>query len=332
MDMQEKTRILTLLDKYMNGNATPEEERAAVDWLLLHAADPEYDELFSDALESITNDTTPEEMTRARKAMENTLTPPASTSSKKRGWGIAGWICSGIMAAAITLFALLQPNEEEIEWHEVYAQRGTTERITLPDGTSLWLNSDTKVIYPSAFKTKNRTIFIDGEVYADVTPDPDKPFIMSASDIRVKVHGTQFSLKAYSRSKNAEVALLSGSVTVEDRDSTKGFTKTLKPGEMIRYNKTFGTMEEYRIDPETYGAWQNNHNIRFINQTLEDISSDLERRFDVKIVIEDDTLARTQYYASFVNNEGLNRILEALNSNNMMKISKKYDTIVISPK
>ena len=236
------------------------------------------------------------------------------------------------MAASVAVIAfLLFTKEEPVQWQEIYTHRGETERIILADGTSLWINSDTKVIYPSRFDSNTRTIYVDGEIYADVTPDKQKPFIVSTSDVRVKVHGTQFSVKAFAEMDNVEVALISGSVTMEDCNSENGFSRTLKQGELVRYNKTFGTAEDYRIDPATYGAWQNNHNIRFINQSLADIAEDLEKRFDVEIVIEDDTLAQTQYYASFVNNEGLDKILSTLNSDRRMSISKKHDTIVISP-
>jgi ferric-dicitrate binding protein FerR (iron transport regulator) len=224
----------------------------------------------------------------------------------------------------------LSEQKETIQWHEVYAKRGETKEITLSDGTSLWLDADTKVIYPSEFTGDFRTIFVDGEIYADVTADKDRPFIVSTSEVNVKVHGTQFSVKAFAERQNVEVALISGSVTVEDKDS-EVFTRTLKPGELIRYNHQFRTIEEYNINPETYGKWQNNSNIRFINQSLEDIASELERHFNAKIVIEDPILAKTQYYASFINNEGLDKILNALNSNNTMTIAKRNDIIVISP-
>lgn len=312
-----KDRIKDILEKYMNGTADAAEEREALDWLLLHGAESEYDNIFEVLLEN--------EEAEIR-AEDTRIRIPARGRR-----GIWGWACSCILAAALAAGAFLWPAKESpVEWYEAYAGRGCTERITLADGTEIWLNSETKVIYPSEFHGDSRNIFIDGEVYADVTPDSEKPFTMTSSGIRVKVHGTRFSLKSYSGTANIEVALLSGSVTVEDKDDTKGFTKTMKPGEMIRYNRTYGTMEQYAIDPATYGPWQNNHNLRFINQSLEDIANDLERRFDVEIIIEDRALARTQYYASFVNNEGLDKILNALNSNGSMKISRRQDTIVIS--
>lgn len=319
----EEMRIFELLRKYMDRTASPEEEAIAAEWLQEHITDPMYDDIFDRLLERTPADRDNAGVKRGRQAIER----------KINGGRLLKWAAAFAVAAAVVAVVLFHAGlkPDSVQWHEVYAKRGHTERIVLPDGTSIWLNSDSKVIYPSAFNTDERTIFVDGEIYADVTSDKTKPFIVSASGVRVKVFGTQFGVKAYAESRNVEVALISGSVAVEDSDESKAFSRLMYPGEMIRYNKTFGTVEDYRIDTETYGPWQNNHNIRFINQTLEDIAADLERRFDVHIVIEDRTLAQTQYYASFVNNEGIDKILKALNSNSSMKITKKHDTIVISP-
>lgn len=324
--------ISETLEKYFDGNCTSGEEAAAREWLFDNIANPQYDALFERLLGRTRPDNDPESLKRSTACLDRFITAEQEYSRKqKRTRRIFGWLGTAVAASVAAIAFLLFTKEEPVQWQEIYTHRGETERIILADGTSLWINSDTKVLYPSRFNSNTRTIYIDGEIYADVTPDKHKPFIVAASDIRVKVHGTQFSVKAFSEMDNVEVALISGSVTMEDSNSENGFSRTLKPGELVRYNKTFGTAEDYRINPITYGAWQNNHNIRFINQSLADIAEYLEKRFDVEIVIEDGTLAQTQYYASFVNNEGLDKILSTLNSDRRMSISKKHDTIVISP-
>lgn len=326
--------IKTLLSKYMDGTCSKEEEKIARKWLDRHIADPAYDSLFEEMLEASESCDDKESLKRNWAHLNRCVDYENEQLRKTRKTRrIFRWINAGIVAAAASVvIAFLFPSEpkESVQWHEVYAKRGETKEITLSDGTSLWLDAGTKVIYPSEFTGDSRKIFVDGEIYADVTPDCTMPFIVSTSEINVKVHGTQFSVKAFAERQNVEVALISGSVTVEDKDS-EVFTRTLKPGELIRYNHQYRTIEEYNINPETYGKWQNNSNLRFINQSLEDIASELERHFNTKIVIEDPVLAKTQYYASFINNEGLDKILQALNSNNTMTISKRNDIIVISP-
>ena len=324
--------ISETLERYFDGNCTSGEETAAREWLFDNIANPQHDALFERLLSRTRPDNDPESLKRSAACLDRFITAEQEYSRKqKRTRRIFGWLGTAVAASVAAIAFLLFTKEEPVQWQEIYTHRGETERIILADGTSLWINSDTKVIYPSRFDSNTRTIYVDGEIYADVTPDKRKPFIVSASDIRVKVHGTQFSVKAFSERDNVEVALISGSVTMEDCNSENGFSRTLKPGELVRYNKTYGTVENYCINPETFGSWQNNHNIRFINQSLQDITQDLERRFNVNILIVDETLAKTQYYASFINNEGLDKILCALNGNKTMSISQKHDTIVISP-
>ena len=323
--------INTLLKKYMNDICNAEEERTARKWLEKHIADPAYDNVFEDILDSTPLSEDRSSMKRSWMQIEHLIEREADQRRQIiRHRRIGRWANVGIVAAAVSAFFVLFSAKEPVEWYEVYAGRGETEKITLCDGTNLWLNSGTKVIYPSRFDSNTRNIFVDGEIYADVTPDKEKPFIVSTSEVNVKVHGTQFNLKSFAEMQNTEIILISGSVTVEDNNK-EVFTRTLKPGELIRYNHQFETIEEYEINPDTYGSWKNSRNMRFVNQSLGDIAEELERHFDVEILIEDQTLADTRYYASFINNEGLDKILQALNSNNCMRISKRHDTIVISP-
>ena len=322
--------IKNLIRKYMAGECSAEEADAARKWLDEHIADPAYDEVFTELL----NDTTPSEAdgsmsrcwSRVEKFIESDIELHRTVRAQR---SFFRWAHLAVIAAACVAAFLFYKSEEPVVWNEMYAERGTTAHLQLPDGSSLWLNSGTKVIYPSRFSTQTRTIFVDGEVYADVSKDPEKPFIVSTSDINVTVHGTRFCVKSFADESNVEVALMSGSVTVEDTDR-EVFTKTLKPGELIRYNSKTESVEHYNINPKTYGNWNTTNDLRFINESLEDIVDELERHFNVKIVIADPALAKTQYYASFINDEGLDKILHALNSNNTMTISRRNDIIVIS--
>lgn len=324
--------IKLLLKKYMGGVCSKEEEKIARKWLDKHIADPTCDSIFEELLDATEPYNDKDSLEKNWSFLNRCIVYESEHHEKAKKtrrvfrWFNAAIVCASVVAVLLFSFRPKTP----VQWHEVYAKRGETKEIILSDGTSLWLDADTKVIYPSEFTGDTRKIFVDGEIYADVTADKNKPFIVSTSEINVTVHGTQFSVKAFAERPNVEVALISGSVTVEDKDC-KVFTRLLNPGELIRYNHQFRTIEEYNINPETYGKWRNKSNLRFINQSLEDIASELERHFNTKIMIEDPILANTQYYASFINNEGLDKILHALNSNNTMTISKRNDIIVISP-
>ena len=331
-------KINELLQKFTSNTCSVEEESAAKEWLMTNIANPAYDAEFEHLLDSTIPIENNESKLRVNQRLNRFVEAEIDQRKSNRIRKIAFGFLSTCACAAVALCLFLIHDKADqghkcpdpVVWHEAYAKIGETNWISLADGTRLWLNSGTKVIYPSSFNGDTRNIFIDGEIYAEVTSDMAKPFIVSSSGINVKVHGTQFSVKSFAGRENVEVALISGCVTMEDVKAENNFQRTLLPGEFVRYNTEIGTVESYSISPDTYGAWRNNHNIRYINHSLKDIVEDLSRRFKVNIVIEDQTLAKTRYYASFINNEGLEQILHALNHNNSMKISKRADTIIIS--
>ena len=121
-----------------------------------------------------------------------------------------------------------------MEWNDITIPNGTQQALTLSDGTVLHLNAGTRVIYPAQFTGDKREIFINGEVFADVAKDPDKPFIISAGDIQVEVLGTHH-FRAYNNLETVEVALVEGAVLFETENSQQ---ERLKAGEMVQYNRT----------------------------------------------------------------------------------------------
>ena len=102
---------------------------------------------------------------------------------------------------------------EQPEWVEVYAPYGQTRCITLPDGSRVWLNSGTYVFYPDRFD-RERQLFVSGEVYMDVTKDPERPFHVDTRNVSIRVLGTRFNLRSYNEDKYVETSLVEGSVAL----------------------------------------------------------------------------------------------------------------------
>ena len=334
MKIGKDKKMPDFVKDHLNGNTNPQTESAATAWLAAHINDSDFDAELDNLFDNVIPDNDADSFEQSKRKIDAFIEFECDFKKKEhktRRRIIWGGIIS--VAAVVTAFILFNHShitvQEPVRWHEIYTGRGETESLILPDGTALTVNPGTKVIYPSHFGSGTRTIYVDGEIYADVAKDPQKPFIVSANDTRIKVHGTRFNVKAFAEMDEVEVALICGSVTMEVCGNDKSFSRTLRPGEFVRYNKEDGTVEDYNINMTALEYGQSK-NLRFINQSLEEIANDLERHFNVRIFIEDEHLAQTQYYASFVNNEDLDQILNALNSNKAMKIKKKNNTIVIS--
>lgn len=151
---------------------------------------------------------------------------------------------------------------------EVYAGMGERREIVLPDSTHVWLNAGTKLIYPKQFNRSMRQVYLSGEMFADVRRDEDRPFIVSADRLEVKVLGTQFNLKSYQEDAKSEVSLVRGKVSVGIKASKMNGKLTLAPGDILRFNKTNNHIDFLNFDPDSYANWIDNDNFFFVEQTL----------------------------------------------------------------
>lgn len=140
---------------------------------------------------------------------------------------------------------------KKIKYNQLIVPRGKFSRLVLSDGSSLYVNAGTKVVYPNLFEEKRREIYVDGEVFIDVKQDKEHPFIVKTSTFDIEVLGTAFNVNAYKKMDEAEVVLLRGAVTVTGQYQEK---MDLLPGELLDISK--GIIADKRIvNTDDYVAW-----------------------------------------------------------------------------
>lgn len=155
---------------------------------------------------------------------------------------------------------------------------GKRSSITFSDGTQIWVNSGSKVIYPTDFNTKKREIFVEGEVYLSVTHNPSVPFIVKTRLLDVLVHGTTFNISAYDNDNDLQVTLVEGKVEV----SAKGISTELKPSQQFALNIMEGKGKVRNVDVANYVAWKNGYYI-FEKEPLAQVFKRLSRYYNVPI-------------------------------------------------
>lgn len=141
--------------------------------------------------------------------------------------------------------------QETSDFNQLVVPKGKRSRLTLSDGTTMHVNSGTRVIYPNKFVGDTREIYVDGEIYIEVTPNKKIPFIIKTSDINVQVLGTKFNVMAYESDANKQVVLVSGSVKVSSKDTDKN--TVLVPSDMYSYSDKKESVT--KVDTEKYTAW-----------------------------------------------------------------------------
>jgi ferric-dicitrate binding protein FerR (iron transport regulator) len=244
-------------------------------------------------------------------------------------WAMSIAACMILPFLGAVAYKYLVP-EEEAQWLEMKVPHGQKSELILADGTCLHLNAGSRITYPSEFIGKERRIFVDGEVFAEVAKDPEKPFIIASGDVDVKVLGTTFNFKAYDNAECVELLLLEGKVQMNIDAQNRTKQLMVHQGEMVQYDRKNGEIDLKDFNPLRYKGFHDNGSIHFFNLRLSDITSDLERLFGSKIVLLDESLADTRYFAWFTNNEDLDQILQGINVDGKMKFTRRDGVIYIS--
>ena len=135
-----------------------------------------------------------------------------------------------------------------------YGNRST---IILADGTKVWLNAGSRLIYPSRFVDKNREVYLVGEAFFNVERNEKQPFVVKTSGLSVKVLGTRFNVSAYPEDRAVQTVLTEGSVEVIRANAAGLFENgvILEPGQMALWNQKYKEPKVYHVDVEHYTLW-----------------------------------------------------------------------------
>ncbi len=304
-------------------------------WLLKNVENQKSDELLYDVLDNCKQNSSTGHWILAFEQFKKSIGNVELTENKITLNNLFLWTqrIAAVLFFPILIFAgyLLYSHNNEVVWNELYVPYGETKQLNLCDGTTIWLNGGSKLIYPNRFSASEREVFLTGEAFADVAKNPNQPFVMSFGVGQVEVLGTRFNVKSYGEDEEVEVALYEGSVMFSsNHEANIGRQIVLEPGEMVRYNKLNHEQSVFGHHRDESVTWFEGNNFYFTDKPLEDICRDLTRRFRCAFVFEDAEVAALCYYAVFQNNESLDEILDVLNIRNDLDIKLKGTTYFIS--
>jgi ferric-dicitrate binding protein FerR (iron transport regulator) len=236
-----------------------------------------------------------------------------------------------VVSVSVSLFYIYRdittPGESTI-CYETVAPIGSQTKIILPDSTIVWLNSGSFLKYSQSFGKKNREVALSGEGYFVVKKDKSKPFLVHTVKLDVKVMGTVFNVRAYNEDEDVEVNLIEGVVNVSFPENKKAGSLTMKPNEKLVFNKQSKHVESFQTDAYRSALWTSGK-LCFVDATIEQISKDLERKYEVKIQIENKLIKKELFSGSLNLNLSLKEILSYIDVDKKFKISQVGDTIKI---
>ena len=188
-----------------------------------------------------------------------------------------------------------QVKAEELVFNTLVVPYGKRTQITLSDGSKVWLNSGSKLVYPANIE-EQRTVYIEGEAIFEVTHSEKHPFLVVTKDFEIKVLGTVFNVSAYPDDMISSTVLEKGKIELAPTQKNL-FNKeklTILPGTMAVFNPTEKAFHQQKVNASNYMSWRDGYFI-FKDEPLEKIIKKLERYYNVEIVIQNKNLGKEEF-------------------------------------
>ena len=193
--------------------------------------------------------------------------------------------------------------QNEIVWFETIVPRGEKSQLVLPDGSKVWVNSESRLSYPSDFMNGDRKLILTGEAYFEVTKLQGTPLSVETKDYSVRVIGTKFNVMAYPDFDRTETSLVEGKIEIQKGEQVI----PVAPGQIITYAENQFKIKEGNTKLTT--QWKNDV-FDFDKITFKELVVRLERWYDVDIEIKNPKLNDIIYSGVFKNEETIWQVLQ----------------------
>lgn len=206
--------------------------------------------------------------------------------------------------------------------------RGGEFQITLEDGTEVWLNAETQLIYPDTFNMEERRVKLKGEAYFKVARNEGKPFFVEADGQLVRVYGTEFNVRAYEEDEDVFTTLVSGKVALQPLQGNSA-ELVLKPGKQAVFDKGLQAMVVRPVDTESVTSWRKGMFV-FEEQTLGQIMQDLSRWYNFSYEFREPALRATVFMGTVPRYGDFKEILDILEKSGGLKFRMKDRTVIVA--
>lgn len=190
-------------------------------------------------------------------------------------------------------------------YYTVSSVRGQSSEVTLPDGSKVWLNGASTIVYSSKYGIDNRDLSLKGEGFFEVAKSKKFPFVVNVNDIKVRALGTSFNIDAYEENKPVMVTLRTGRIAIsrddEEVELTPGMQAIIEKDKMV---------SQY-VDTEIYTSWHSGQLV-FKDEQLLNITRQLEKIYDVEFVFESPELMSFRYRGTISLKNSILKTLEKL--------------------
>jgi transmembrane sensor len=209
---------------------------------------------------------------------------------------------------------------DQISYNTLSTPRGGQFQLVLSDGTRVWLNAASSIIYPTAFAGRERRVTITGEAYFEVVHNDKSPFMVSVNGLTIEDVGTHFNIKAYQDETETTTTLLEGAVRIDGR--------TIRAGEKAVADKS-GSIQVSEGNPEQAVAWKNGF-FYFADADLETVMRELSRWYDFEVKYES-KIPERQFDGMIGRSLTLGQVLKGLSKERVNYSIERGNQLIIKP-
>ncbi|WP_080904222.1 FecR family protein [Parabacteroides sp. Marseille-P3160] len=256
---------------------------------------------------------------------ENEIQIQRQNSKKRFLWTLSKAVAAVLLLIGSSyLFNLYHSNNSDDSFQHINVPAGSRTSVTLPDGSLVWLNSNTTLSYPNLFSGKKRTVELDGEAYFEVVKDDKKAFIVKTGNRSIEVLGTTFNVEAYAKKTAFKVSLFTGKVKIY-ADEEKSDCVYLNPGEAAEL-----TGKVFQIKPANTNSsrWKDGL-IILENNSFDEIMHLFEKYYDLEIIIRNHQVKNLGYQGKLRIADGIDHALRVLQNDFHFTYERKKDSNVI---
>ncbi|MCQ4873548.1 FecR family protein [Butyricimonas paravirosa] len=221
--------------------------------------------------------------------------------------------------------SILTDKPVKMAYNRLEVPRGGEFNIVLQDGTEVWLNADSRLIYPVAFHGKERVVTLEGEAFFVVKRDTARPFFVVSGDQKVRVLGTEFNVCAYPDESLIYTTLIKGRVAVEVGNRQL----TLQPGEQAVMDVNDKTLNKQPVNVDEFVGWRKNMFV-FEDQNLEQIMAKLTRWYDVKVFYRNEEAKNIIFKGNLPRYAEFSTILEIIEKSSDVKFEVKDHVVTVN--
>lgn len=315
----KRNELQKLVEKYLRGEATPEERLALERYYQLFESAPEVTELLSD-----------DQLVALGDRMKDKIT--SQIHSHKRpfysNYFFRAAAIVTVLLGSVWLVRLNTSNEQILKEPIAQVQRAdasVNRFLTLPDGSTVVLHKGSTLELAQGFNEESRTVYLSGEAYFDVFHNPQSPFIIRTGKLKTTVLGTAFTIKAWPNQKDITVSVSRGKVQVEDDQK---LIAVLTNDKQVTYHIDSDQSDEIHIPADQSTAWIQ-QDMTFDDMPFGELARRLSKRYGVEIRFKNSELEQCLITGRFSGTETLDEVMRTLTLTSNTRFSEVDDEILI---